>query len=75
MLIGRNQEVAAVKSRYSIELIGQGRDEGVAAERILARESDLDAALALYKFCAGQFPERVILLADRARILARSDCY
>lgn len=64
-----------MKSRYSIELIEQGRDEGVAAERVLARESDLDAAHALYKFCARQFPERVILLADRARVLARSDYY
>jgi hypothetical protein len=63
-----------MKTRYSIEVIDRGRDEGVGTERTLARESDLDAAHALYKFCARQFPERVILLTDRARVLARSDC-
>lgn len=62
-----------MNNRYSIELIEQSWDNWVAAERILARESDLDAAHALYKFCARQFPNRVVLLADRARILARSD--
>lgn len=63
-----------MENRYSIELIERGQDEGFLAEHILARESDLDAAHALYKFCAGQFPKRVVLLADRARVLARSDC-
>ena len=63
-----------MENRYSIELIEKKRDNWVAAERILARESDLAAAHALYEFCARQFPNRVILLADRARILARSDC-
>jgi hypothetical protein len=61
-----------MKTQYSIELIKEGGD-GLASENILARESDLDNAHALYKFCARQFPNRVILLADRARILARSD--
>lgn len=64
-----------MENRYSIELIEQSRDDRAAAERILARESDLGAAHALYKFCARQFPNRVILLADRARVLARSDYF
>jgi hypothetical protein len=61
-----------MKTQYSIELITESRDR-FAGESILARESDLDAARALYKFCARQFPNRVVLLADRARVLARSD--
>jgi hypothetical protein len=62
-----------MKTQYSIELI-EWSQEGFTGERILGRESDLDAARALYKFCARQFPNRVIVLADRARVLARSDC-
>jgi hypothetical protein len=61
-----------MKTQYSIELIKKSGD-GFIAESILARESDLDAAQALYEFCARQFPNRIILLADRARVLARSD--
>ena len=63
----------AMKTQYSIELIKQ-RSDGATAARILARESDLETAQALYKFCAAQFPNRVIVLADRALVLARSDC-
>lgn len=62
-----------MKPQYSIELI-KGRSDGATAAHILARESDLETAQALYNFCAGQFPGRVILLADRAVVLARSDC-
>jgi hypothetical protein len=61
-----------MKTQYSIELVREARDGFIAAS-ILARESDLDTAHTLYKFCAGQFPDRVVLLTDRARILARSD--
>lgn len=61
-----------MKTQYSIELVRESQD-GFTDASVLARESDLDAARALFKFCAGQFPERVILLADRARVLARSD--
>jgi hypothetical protein len=61
-----------MKIQYSIELIKNSGDRLV-AESVLARESDLDAAHALYRFCASQFPNRLILLADRARVLARSD--
>jgi hypothetical protein len=63
--------VKAMKTQYSIELIKDSRDGPTAS--ILARENDLDTARALYRFCAEQFPNRVILLADRARVLARSD--
>jgi hypothetical protein len=61
-----------MKIQYTIELMAESRG-GFPDESILARESDLDTAHALYKFCVRQFPNRVILLADRARVLARSD--
>lgn len=61
-----------MNARYSIEVIDQGRD-GIIVDHILARESDLDSAHALYKFCITQFPNRVFLLTDRARVLVRSD--
>ena len=59
--------------QYSIEVIEQS-SKGVSVEHILACESDLDAARAFYRFCTRQFPNRVFLLADRARVLDRSDC-
>jgi len=61
-----------MSAQYSVELIEQG-SEGVGVEHILARESNLDAARAFYRFCIRQFPNRVFLLADRARVLDRSD--
>jgi hypothetical protein len=62
----------SMRAQYSIELIEQGSG-GVLVEHILARESDLDAARAFYRFCTRQFPNRIFLLADRARVLDRSD--
>jgi hypothetical protein len=63
-----------MKTQYSVELIKMSRD-GFTDASILARESDLDTAHGLYNFCARQFPNRVIILADRARVLARSDYF
>ncbi len=62
-----------MKIEYSVELLKESRD-GLTSAGILARESDLDAARAMYKFCARQFSQSVIVLVDRAHILARSDC-
>jgi hypothetical protein len=56
--------------RYSVEVI----EESGGVEQILVRENDLDAARALYNFCIAQFPNRLVVLSDRARVLARSDC-
>lgn len=71
--LGRPTGVGDMKAQYSVELLRESRD-GVIAASILAQETDLDAAHAMYKFCTRQFSNCVILLADRARILARSDC-
>ena len=60
-------------ARYSIELVEFSRS-GVIEDHILARENDLNVAQDFYRFWANQLSNRVVVLADRARILARSDC-
>lgn len=62
-----------MEARYSVEVFEQG-PEGPINDHVLACENDLDAVRALYRFCTVQFPGRVFLLSDRARVLARSDC-
>lgn len=60
-----------MKREYSIELVDKSQD-GVG--RVLATETDLDAANVLYRFWMAQFPDRIVILYDRARVIARSDC-
>lgn len=58
--------------KYTVELCRQGGpDFGV--ERVLEDADDLTTARGLYRSWALRSPGRVILLCDRARILARSD--
>jgi hypothetical protein len=59
-------------SKYSIELCGEcGPDARI--EGVITSEDDLTKAPALYRLAIAHNPDRVILLCDRARILARSD--
>jgi hypothetical protein len=44
-----------------------------AIEGVITSEDDLTKARALYRLAIAHNPDRVILLRDRARILARSD--
>lgn len=60
-----------MSAQYSVEVIEPSKE--VSVEHIMARESNLDAALAFYRFCTRHFPNRVFLLADRARVIVRSD--
>jgi hypothetical protein len=46
-----------MKAEYSVELLKESRD-GFTSAGILARESDLEAARAMYKFCASQFSKK-----------------
>jgi hypothetical protein len=58
--------------KYSIELCSEcGPDAGI--EGVITNEEDLTKARALYRLAIAHNPDRVILLCDRARILARSD--
>ena len=55
-----------------IELFRDG-DEGAGIEKILVRHDSLTVARALYKVAALNCSERLIMLCDKARVLARSD--
>jgi hypothetical protein len=58
--------------KYTIELCSPGGpDAGV--EGVIASDDDLTTARTLYRLAAAADPERVILLCDGGRILARSD--
>jgi hypothetical protein len=57
-------------AKYSIELFKRG-DESI--EEILARHDDLTMAWAIYRGFVKQYPGRLIMLCDHARVLARSD--
>jgi hypothetical protein len=66
---GRDREM---ENRYWVALFkGGGADSGV--ERELAREDRLDIALARYKQSAAMYPNRLVMLCDRAKVLARTD--
>jgi hypothetical protein len=57
-------------ARYSIELFKQ---DGEGIEEILDRHDDLTTAWAIYRGFVKQYPGRLIMLCDHARVLARSD--
>ena len=61
-----------MEGKYSIELFREG-GEGSGIERILLRHDSLTAARVLYKAVALNYSERLIMLCDKARVLARSD--
>jgi len=61
-----------MEGKYSIELFRDG-GEGAGIEKILVRHDSLNVARALYKVAALNCSERLIMLCDRARVLARTD--
>jgi hypothetical protein len=61
-----------VQGKYCIELFRYG-GEGAGIESILVRDDSLAVARALYKAAVLNHSERLIMLCDRARVLARSD--
>ena len=61
-----------MEGKYSIELFREG-GEGAGIETILARHDSLAASRNLYKSAVLTHPNRLVMLCDRARVLARSD--
>ena len=61
-----------MEGKYSIELFRDG-GEGAGIEKILIRHDSLNVARALYKAVVLNYAERLIMLCDKARVLARSD--
>jgi hypothetical protein len=47
--------------------------EHAGIEEILDRHADLKVARSIYRACVEQYPGRLIMLCDSARVLARSD--
>ena len=58
--------------KYTIELCRPG-GEGAGIERVFERQDDLTIARKLYRTIAKEHPDRVVMLCDRAHVLARSD--
>jgi hypothetical protein len=61
-----------MENRYWVALFKEG-GEYAGVERELAREHRLDAARSKYKQSAAMYPNRIVMLCDRATVLARSD--
>jgi hypothetical protein len=59
-----------MNGKYTIELRRPG-GEDAAIERVFER--DLAIARKLFTILANKYPDRLIMLCDRARVLARSD--
>lgn len=58
--------------RYTVELI-RDQNMGSGIEAVLGQENNLKTALVLYNLMVAHYPGRLIMLCDRARVLARSD--
>jgi len=61
-----------MEGKYSIELCRRG-GEGAGIEEVLDRHDSSTVARAIYRGRVEQYPGRLIMLCDRARVLARSD--
>jgi hypothetical protein len=58
--------------KYTIELCRPGGFHA-GIEGTIASEDNLGVARELYRYAIANNPDRVVLLCDRARVLARSD--
>jgi len=61
-----------MQGKYSIELFCEG-GEGAGIETVLVRHDSLATSRALYKAAVLNHPDRLVVLRDHARVLARSD--
>jgi len=64
--------INSMDGKYTIELCRPG-GEGAGIERVFERQDDLALARKLYRTIATEYPDRVVMLCDRAHVLARSD--
>jgi len=64
--------VSGSEGKYSVELFRES-GEGVGWEEIVDRHDNLTVARAIYRGRVSQYPGRLVMLCDRARVLARSD--
>ena len=59
-------------SSEKVELFKEG-GEGAGQEEIVDRHDNLTVARAIFFSRVAQYPGRLVMLCDRARVLARSD--
>ncbi len=59
------------RGKYSIELLRGG--EGADIQIVLARDDVLGVARTLLSVIADKYPDRLVMLCDQARVLARHD--
>ena len=64
--------VLETEGKYSVELFKEG-GKGPGQEEIIDRHDNLIVARAIYRGRVSQYPGRLVMLCDRARVLARSD--
>ena len=64
--------MSETEGKYSLELFKEG-GEGTGQEEIIDRHDNLTVARAIDRGRVSQYPGRLVMLCDRARILARSD--
>jgi hypothetical protein len=64
--------VSETEGKFSVELFKEG-GEGAGQEEIIDRHDNLTVARAIYRGRVNQYPGRLVMLCDRARVLARSD--
>jgi hypothetical protein len=64
--------VSGSEGKYSVELFREA-GEGAGREEIVDRHDNLAVARAIYRGRVSQYPGRLVMLCDRARVLARSD--
>ena len=64
--------MSETEAKYSVELFKEG-GEGAGQEEIIDRHDNLTVARAIYRGRVAQYPGRLVMLCDRARVSARSD--
>jgi hypothetical protein len=64
--------VSKAKGKYSVELVREGAHDA-GHEEIFDRHDNLTVARAIYRGRVSQYAGRLVMLRDRARVLARSD--
>jgi hypothetical protein len=61
-----------IEGKYSVELVTRN-GEGCGHREVLYRHDNLALVRALFKGCTERYSGQVVVLCDRARVLARSD--
>jgi hypothetical protein len=63
--------VSGAEGKYSVKSFKEG-GEGAGQEEIIDKHDNLTVARAIYRGRVAQYPGRLVMLCDRARVLARS---